>query len=75
MEVIKYIKSTILYYIVNFWYNSIIYNKFIIPILWFDKDLNEYYNTKEEALTMLGKRKYKHVSKKYMINKINEKFV
>lgn len=71
---IKYIKNTLLYYITNFWYNSFIYNKYIIPILWFDKDLYKYYKTKEEALTMLNRKKYKGVSKKYMINKINEKF-
>ena len=71
---IKYIKNTLLYYITNFWYNSFIYNKYIIPILWFDKDLDKYYKTKEEALTMLNRKKYKGVSKKYMINKINEKF-
>ena len=71
---IKYIKNTLLYYITNFWYNSFIYNNYVIPILWFDKDLNKYYKTKEEALTMLNKKKYKGVSKKYMINKINEKF-
>lgn len=78
MEVInKYIrniKNTLQYYITNFWYNSFIYNKYVIPILWFDKDLDKYYKTKEEALTMLNKKKYKGVSKKYMINKINEKF-
>lgn len=71
---IKYIKNTLLYYVTNFWYNSFIYNKYVIPILWFDKDLDKYYKTKEEALTMLNKKKYKGVSKKYMINKINEKF-
>ena len=78
MEVInKYIrniKNTLQYYITNFWYNSFIYNKYVIPILWFDNDLDKYYKTKEEALTMLNKKKYKYVSKKYMINKINEKF-
>lgn len=71
---IRYIKNTLLYYITNFWYNSFIYNKYVIPILWFDKDLDKYYKTKEEALTMLNKKKYKGVSKKYMIDKINEKF-
>lgn len=71
---IRYIKSTLLYYISNFWYNSFIYNKYVIPILWFDKDLDKYYKTKEEALTMLNRKKYKDVSKKYMINKINEKY-
>lgn len=71
---IRYIKSTLLYYISNFWYNSFIYNKYVIPILWFDKDLDKYYKTKEEALTMLNRKKYKNVSKKYMINKINEKY-
>ena len=78
MEVInKYIrniKNTLQYYITNFWYNSFIYNNDVIRILWFDKDLDKYYKTKEEALTMLNKKKYKGVSKKYMINKINEKF-
>ena len=78
MEVInKYIrniKNTLQYYITNFQYNSFIYNNYVIPILWFDKDLDKYYKTKEEALTMLNKKKYKGVSKKYMINKINEKF-
>lgn len=71
---IRYIKSTLLYYISNLWYNSFIYNKYVIPILWFDKDLDKYYKTKEEALTMLNRKKYKNVSKKYMINKINEKY-
>ena len=71
---IKNIKNTLQYYITNFWYNSFIYNNYVIPILWFNKDLDKYYKTKEEALTMLNKKKYKGVSKKYMINKINEKF-
>jgi len=71
---LKRIKETILYYIVDWWYNSLIYCNYIIPILWFDKDLDKYSCTKEEALNMMNKKKYKNVSKKYMINKINEKF-
>ncbi len=63
MEVInKYIrniKNTLQYYITNFWYNSFIYNNYVIPILWFDKDLDKYYKTKEEALTMLNKKNTK----------------
>ena len=47
---IRNIKNTLQYYITNFWYNSFIYNNYVIPILWFDKDLDKYYKTKEEAI-------------------------
>jgi len=70
----KYIKETILYYVVNWWYFSPIYDKFVIPILWFDEDLEKYCETKKEAMDMIRRRKYSNVSKKYMIRKIDEKF-
>lgn len=70
----KRIKETILYYVVNWWYFSKIYDKFAIPILWFDKDIDKYCETKEEAIDMMSRRKYHNVSKKYMMRKINEKF-
>ena len=70
---LKFIKETIIYYITQYWYFSYLYNKYIIPILWFDKDLMLYDN-KKEALLMIYKKKYKYVSKQYMLNKINEKF-
>lgn len=68
------IKETILYYVVNWWYNSTIYCKFVLPILWFDKELEKYCETKEEALELTTRKRFKYVSHKYMIDRINEKF-
>ena len=68
------LKENILYYIINYYYNSFIYNKYVIPILWFNKDLNNFIQTKDEAFSMLNRKKYRYVSKFYMIKKINEKF-
>lgn len=74
MKCLTYIKETITYYITKLWLDSKLYYLTIYMMDRFIYELNNYCNNKEEALNLVHKHRYRYISKKWMINNINNKF-
>lgn len=69
----KKIKETILYYIVNWWYYSWIFQNMVLPIQYMKEDI-ERSVCKEDADFLINRKCYRFISKKYKEKLLNEKF-
>lgn len=69
----KKIKETILYYMVNWWYYSWIFQNMVVPIHYMKRDIDNSVS-KEDAEFLINRRCYRFISRKYKKKLLNEKF-
>lgn len=71
---IRYIKETILYYIIYIYSESWFYYNVIKMVDRFKHELNDYCNTKNDAIWLIDRKRFKYIPKSYKYKLINEKF-